>query len=262
MQIRLLHILPLLAALFLSACMNDFDTPKVAKEGSFAIELAEDSLVEEVETRAARELNYGEASEYLVTLTHGAEVIWKEKQFKDITQADRIQPLGNNYVVMAEDVTKDEAESANNGWGCLRYAGQSDAFSIVANQTTHVTVPCRMANAGLRVYFDSSFTDFFTDYAVTTDDVRGLKFFSNNGDIAYYNPDATTHTHEVPVIISASAGWEGTVRLTRTINLQTGKIIRLKVKLNSPEPTEGNISLSITYDNTFDDAGGEEIFLE
>lgn len=262
MKKRAILFFSLLAALLLTACIGDFDTPKVAREGSFAIELAEDSLVEEVETRAARELNYGEASEYLVTLTHGAEVIWKEKLFKDITQADRIQPLGNSYVVMAEDVTKDEAESANNGWGCLRYAGQSDAFSIVANQTTHVTVPCRMANAGLRVYFDSSFTDFFTDYAVTTDDVRGLKFNSNNGDIAYYNPDATTKTRAVPVIISASAGWEGTVRLTRTINLQAGKIIRLNVKLNSPEPTEGNITLSISYDDEFKEGTNTEIFLE
>ena len=260
MKKRAILFFSLFAMLLLTACIGDFDTPKVAQQGYFAIELETDSLVEEVETRAARELTYEEAKKYLVTLTQGEEVVWMHKKFEEITQADRTQPLGENYVVMAEDITEEEAESANNGWGSRRYAGLSETFSVVSKQTTFVTVPCRMANAGLSVVFDESFTSYFSDYAVTTDDLRALKF-NTNGRIAYYNTDANGR-HNLDIAISASAGWDGTVRLHRSLTLQSGKIIRLKVKLNSPEPTEGNISLSITYDNTFDDAGGEEIFLE
>ena len=260
MKKRAILFFSLLATLLLTACIGDFDTPKVAQQGYFAIELETDSLVEEVETRAARELTYEEAKKYLVTLTQGEEVVWTHKKFEEITQADRTQPLGENYVVMAEDITEEEAESANNGWGSRRYAGLSESFSVVSKQTTFVTVPCRMANAGLSVVFDESFTSYFSDYAVTTDDLRALKF-NTNGRIAYYNTDANGR-HNLDIAISASAGWDGTVRLHRSLTLQSGKIIRLKVKLNSPEPTEGNISLSITYDSTFDDAGGEEIFLE
>lgn len=260
MKKRAILFFSLLAALLLTACIGDFDTPKVAQQGYFAIELETDSLVEEVETRAARELTYEEAKKYLVTLTQGEEVVWTHKKFEEITQADRTQPLGANYVVMAEDITEEEAESANNGWGCLRYAGLSETFSVVSKQTTFVTVPCRMANAGLSVVFDESFTSYFSDYAVTTDDLRALKF-NTNGRIAYYNTDANGR-HNLDIAISASAGWDGTVRLRRSLTLQRGKIIRLKVKLNSPEPTEGNITLSISYDDEFTEGTNTEIFLE
>lgn len=260
MKKRAILFFSLFATLLLTACIGDFDTPKVAQQGYFAIELETDSLVEEVETRAARELTYEEAKKYLVTLTQGEEVVWTHKKFEEITQADRTQPLGENYVVMAEDITEEEAESANDGWGCRRYAGLSETFSVVSKQTTFVTVPCRMANAGLSVVFDESFTSYFSDYAVTTDDLRALKF-NANGRIAYYNTDANGR-HNLDIAISASAGWDGTVRLRRSLTLQRGKIIRLKVKLNSPEPTEGNISLSITYDDGLTEGATTEIILE
>lgn len=260
MKKRAILFFSLFATLLLTACIGDFDTPKVAQQGYFAIELETDSLVEEVETRAARELTYEEAKKYLVTLTQGEEVVWTHKKFEEITQADRTQPLGENYVVMAEDITEEEAESANDGWGCRRYAGLSETFSVVSKQTTFVTVPCRMANAGLSVVFDESFTSYFSDYAVTTDDLRALKF-NTNGRIAYYNTDANGR-HNLDIAISASAGWDGTVRLRRSLTLQRGKIIRLKVKLNSPEPTEGNISLSITYDDGLTEGATTEIILE
>lgn len=260
MKKRAILFFSLFATLLLTACIGDFDTPKVAQQGYFAIELETDSLVEEVETRAARELTYEEAKKYLVTLTQGEEVVWTHKKFEEITQADRTQPLGENYVVMAEDITEEEAESANDGWGCQRYAGLSETFSVVSKQTTFVTVPCRMANAGLSVVFDESFTSYFSDYAVTTDDLRALKF-NTNGRIAYYNTDANGR-HNLDIAISASAGWDGTVRLRRSLTLQRGKIIRLKVKLNSPEPTEGNITLSISYDDEFTEGTNTEIFLE
>ena len=252
-------LLPLLAVLLFATCISEYDGPWATVQGTFSLELAADGLELEVETRAPRNLTDAEAAAYLVSLTQDESIVWQQKAFSTITQADRTQPLGGGYIVSAENVTANDAESANDGWGCLRYAGQSETFSIVSGQITHVTVPCRMANAGLNVIFDKSFTDYFTDYAVTTDDLRALKF-NTNGYTAYYNT-GSTGSHPLNIIISASAGWDGTVRLNRTLTLQAGKIIRLYVKLNSTEPTEGNISLSVTYDDGFDEGTNAEIIL-
>ena len=63
----------------------------------------------------------------------------------------------------------------------------------------------------------------------------------------------------IAVLISASAGWDGTVHLTRNLTLQRGKITRLRVRLTGGEPLEGNISLSVSYDETFDEGYLSEI---
>ena len=273
MRNRLLHIIPLLAALLLTACIGETDAPQ-GGQGTFSLDLVTEGLNVEIETRAARQLTADEAKAFKITLNDAEETIWERKAFTDITLADRTQRLGEGYVVMAENITPEEAESNNKGWGARRFAGSSEPFAIVSNKTTLVTIPCAMVNAGLCVVFDKSFTDFFTDYAVTTDDQRSLKFnysnaFSMNtstgthsGAIAYYNTDASTDTYELPLLITASAGWEGTVRLNRVLTLKAGKITQLKVKYNSPEPTEGNITLSISYDDEFTEGTNTEIFLE
>lgn len=252
MRYRLLHIIPLLAALLLAACTAETELPTTAR-GTFDFGLATDGLSAEIVTRAAHQLTDDEAAGFYVTLTQDEEIVWSHKAYNTITPADRTQPLGAGYVVMAEDITAEEAESNNSGWGARRYAGYSESFAIKSDETKHVTVPCKMANAGLCVVFDKSFTDYFTEYAVTTDDLRSLKFNAANAatTIAYYNTDAATDTHTLPVIISASAGWDGTARLTRTLTLQTGKITRLNVKLNAEDPT-GQIGITITINDYFE----------
>ena len=264
------HIIPFIAACLLAACSSDEVSSNFGL-GEFSFALAQDNLVEEVQTRAARELTAAEAADYSITLTDADGTLWT-RQYSEITEADRTQPLGDGYLLSAEDCTVEEAETLNDGWGCKRIAGTSDFFSIVQDQTTPVTINCGMANAGLCVVFDKSFTDFFSEYAVTTDDTRGLKFNATNGaefdtqnhltsgTIAYYNVEADG-THDVAVIISASAGWDGTVRLNRTLTLQRGKVSSLRVRLNGSEPEEGNIGLSITT-ASFEELNPEEIVLE
>ena len=259
-----------MAVCILTACSSDIADPK-SRLGEFSFALASEGLVEEVQTRATHELSAEEAADYSITLTDADGTLWT-RQYSEITLADRTQPLGDSYMLSAEDCTAEEAETLNEGWGCKRIAGTSDSFSIVKDQTTSVTINCGMANAGLCVIFDKSFTDYFSEYAVTTDDTRGLKFNATNGaefdaqnhltrgTIAYYNVDANG-THDVNVIISASAGWDGRVRLNRTLTLQRGKVSSLRVRLNGSEPEEGNIGLSITT-ASFEELNPEEIVLE
>ncbi len=284
------YVLTALCAILLTACIGEQPSPSAGR-GTFAFELATDSLTADIVTRAPRQLTDAEAAAYRVTLHSATETIWENIPFADITLADRTQPLGTGYVVSAENISAADAESLNSGWGARRYAGSSAPFAITEGQTTHVTVPCTMANAGLCVTFDDSFTSYFTEYAVTTADTRALKFNADNAfpanttlpsltgegsgvgpAVAYYNTSLPSLgegsgvgqlTADVALTITASAGWDGTVRLTRTLTLQAGKITRLEVKLNAPQPSTGNISLmAITYDDHFTEGSTEEITLE
>ena len=258
MSIKIQYIIPFLTAGLLLACSSDAESPE-SKQGCFTFGLTSEGLVEEVQTRATHQLSDAEAADYNITLTDADGLVWS-RPYADITLADRTQPLGGGYVLSAEDCTLEEAESLNEGWGCRRIAGASDSFSIVEGQTTPVTITCGMANAGLCVIFDKSFTDYFLEYAVTTDDWRVLKFNASNGaefdnqnhltrgTIAYYNVD-NNGTHTVSVIISASAGWDGILHIQRELVLRKGGVTRLYVRKG--EPNEGQVDLGITVDSEF-----------
>ena len=259
-----LHTLSsLFLGLMLTGCTTGMDEVQpTSSHGSFTLGLSADSLAVEMETRAGRDLTEAERQTFTISLIQNDNIIWSGIPYADITQTDCTQPVGEGYVVSAEDCSATEAESANSGWGRRRYRGQSATFSIRKDENTPVNVDCRMANAGLRVHFSESFATYFTQgYSVTTDDRRNLRFDATTADdVAYYNTDTDTHTHTMQVIIAASAGWDGTVRLTRNITLQAGRITRLNVVYNE-EGTSGQIGISITIDNEFTNSD-EDIIID
>lgn len=251
MSFKIQHIIPLLAVCLLTACTAEENGLPTNMRGSFTLGLSTDSLVVEVTTRAGRNLTDAEQQIFTVSLTQNGETIWENIPYADITQDDRIQPAGNGYVVSAESCTSSDAESANNGWGQRRYWGQSDSFDIKSGENTEVSVDCRMANAGLCVEFDESFTSYFTmGYSVTTDDSRTLRFDNTtSGSVAYYNiPEGNTRM--VHLLVNASAGWDGTLHIERDLVLTRGGVTRLHVRKS--ESTEGQIDLGITFDDEFD----------
>ncbi len=259
MKHQLLHILPLLLVIMLTGCVTEMDDLRPnSSRGSFTLGLSTDSLAVEVETRASRDLTDAEKGVFTVSLVQGDETIWSIP-FANITQADRTQPTGNGYVVSAENCTVSEAESANDGWGQRRYWGQSATFSIKKDENTAVSVDCHMVNAGLSVQFDESFTSYFTlGYSVTTDDRRALRFDDNSGRIAYYNVNDGA-THNLHLLINASAGWDGTLHIERNIDLQPGHIYRLHIRKGMSET--GNVDVIITTEN-FVEGKSEEVIVE
>jgi hypothetical protein len=251
MSFKIQHIIPPLAVSLLIACTAEENGLPTNMRGSFTLGLSTDSLAVEVTTRAGRNLTDAEQQIFTVSLTQNGETIWENIPYADITQDDRIQPVGNGYVVSAESCTSSDAESANNGWGQRRYWGQSDSFDIKSGENTEVSVDCRMANAGLCVEFDESFTSYFTmGYSVTTDDSRTLRFDNTtSGSVAYYNiPEGNTRM--VHLLVNASAGWDGTLHIERDLVLTRGGVTRLHVRKS--ESTEGQIDLGITFDDEFD----------
>ena len=268
MKYDIQHIILLCFGLLLASCVSELDGPMTNQQGTFSLGLSADSLSTEIVTRASENID-----DYSVTLSEKGENVWTMR-YADISDDDRIQPVGEGYVVEAENCTSDEAESQNEGWGRRRFYGRSETFAITKNQNTPVSVRCQMANAGLCVVFDDSFSSYFTfGYAVTTDDLRALRFDADNqakfdtegqlasGLIAYYNVNEEGQ-HTVQLIISGSAGWDGTLRLTRTLVLQQGRTYRLIVRKGaSPASQDGNMGVSISYDETFDGGTTEEVLL-
>lgn len=242
--------------LLMVSCVSEIDLPQNTEgQGMFALSLAAAGQGNNVETRADDEswqkLTPTEAASYKITLIKDSETIWGPKLLSSVTTSDCTQPVGTGYSVSAESCTATEAESANGGWGQRRYYGKSSSFSITKNDTTKVRVNCHIANAGLCVLFDESFTSYFTlGYSVTTDDGRALRFDETTADnVAYYNiPDGATHT--VHLFINASAGWDGILNIEKNLTLKAGTITRLNVKLNTEDPT-GNVGITITIDTEF-----------
>lgn len=259
------HIIPCLLSLLLVSCVSEIDLPQTAEgQGMFALSLTASGLKTEVETRADEDswqkLTATEAASYLITLIKDGEKVWGPKVFSSITQTDCTQPVGTGYVVSAESCTTTEAESANGGWGKRRYYGES-SFSITKDNTTDVHINCHIANAGLCVQFDESFTSYFTlGYSVTTDDGRALRFDENttDNDVAYYNiPDGATHT--VHLLVNASAGWDGILHMERDLVMQPGRIYRLQVRKGAVET--GTMGVTITTED-FVEGESEEIIVE
>ncbi len=263
MKRYVLHIIPLFLGLLFAGCLSELDGPLDKQRGSFSLGLSADSMTVEVETRAGRELTDAEKASFTVSLLQADEMVWADIPYADVSLADRTQPVGNSYVVTAQSCTSEEAESQNEGWGQRRYFGQSASFAIVKNEDTPVTVACSMANAGLMVDFDESFTSFFTmGYSVTLVDERGLEFNSTTtGRVAYYNVSADG-THSVRLLVNASAGWDGMLKtIDRTLTLQQGRVYRLHIRKGESEPL-GTMGISITYDSAFDEGTTEDIELD
>lgn len=262
MRHNLLHILTLLfVSVLLTGCVTEMDNLRpVSSKGSFTLGLSTDTLAVEVETRAGRDLTDAEKELFTVCLVQEDETIWSIP-FANISLADRTQPTGTGYVVSAESCTAAEAESANDGWGQRRYWGESKTFDIKANENTDVSVECRMANAGLCVDFEESFTSFFTEgYTVTIVDNRDLEFNKNTtGKVAYYNV-GSDGTHNVRLLVNASAGWDGMLNtIDRTLSLRQGHTYCLHIRKGMPE--SGTMGVIITTED-FAEGESEEIMIE
>lgn len=107
------------------------------------------------------------------------------------------------YVIMAENITAEEAETQPDEWGQMRYAGVEevlvDRFMTKDENgeniplTYPVTVKCTVANSMLSVIFDQSVLTYYTGPKVTafTDKSRQLEFTPDNATsaLAHFTAD-------------------------------------------------------------------------
>lgn len=167
------------------------------------------------------------------------------------------------YTVDVYNYADDAAAcAANSNWGAARYTGSKDA-TVVAGTTTNVDVACGTAkNARFKVVFTQSFIDICKDgtgaasdsYSLTTKGDRVLAFNKDTADkCAYYAAEAT-------VGYTLAYNYNGDQKsFERSITLGAAATEK---KISISANTNGRIAISISYDDTFSDAGTETIVFE
>lgn len=233
----------MVATLLLAGCSCDpVDMQDVSGEGRFSLSLQAEHIQVDVETRANIEMN---TEDFLIYLQDASgEKLIDGKAKKALNAADYNVSGGTGYTISAESCTSEEATTANQGWGAPHFTGES-TFDVTAGQTTPVTLQCTLQNAGVTVNVQSSFTEKFPVYSITTEDSRSLVWNSQSvGNIAYYNTTAEESNLELRVV-GSQGGWEDRVNITKTVTLTRGKVNSINL---SYDDNSGNIDIDITTD--------------
>lgn len=216
-------------ALMPTACTNEVPTPE-AQEGRFSLSLSAADIQTEVQTRAF--ILGVDANNFYISLNEAEGTpLLVSKQYSAMTDADYILPTANGYELLVESCSETEATALNNGFGAYRFVGNA-TFNIVSNEKTPVSVNCVMLNAGLQLVFDQTFIDKFPVHAVTTQDSRALVFNSGNQEnVAYYDMQDPTLKMSLR-ITGSTGGWDDRLDITREVELQKGKIVKIFVSYN------------------------------
>lgn len=126
--------------------------------------------------------------DFHVSVKQGETVVVKPKLY-GLIQEGVLVKVGEGYQAYAESCSESEAESVNEGWGCIRYYGASEPFSVTADQAEKIDLPCGIMNAAVSVKVDGQVSE---DYQLTLqasdDSKRNLVFnASTEGRTAYFN---------------------------------------------------------------------------
>ena len=176
-----------------------------------------------------------ELANFNLNIIQGADTKWTGT-YRSFFLETIYFPASTGYVVHAESCTETEAQTANDNWGQLRVAGQSDLFEVIANQNTQVDFTCTVQNAKVGIAYDASFTSTFTNVSVemyeTSDEERKLIFPSQatfDTHTAYFNIDAT------PEITYTIKGTFNQIEKTykRTLAIEKAKWYRLTISTTS-----------------------------
>lgn len=264
MKTKIHYIYILAVTAMLASCQNELDPFSVStNKGSFALSLQGPDINVQTQTRAT--LSATEAANYNIMVYQNSDELWaQKKKYSDLTATDYLLSIGSGYSVFAESCTESEAETANNGFGCKRYAGKSSAFDIRLSSITPVSVDCAAANGGLCVVFDKSFTDTFGRYSVEVTGERSLVFDSTNkatfntagqrtgGAVAYFNIPPSSESIDVALQIHA----RGAQVTSKTVTVKQGKITRFTVY--GPNAGTGDNTGAIDIIIGFDDDFGSD----
>lgn len=178
-----------------------------------------------------------EADLFLVTITKGDELVSQQVQLGHV--GTLTFPAGNGYKVSVENITEHDAETLNDGWGAKRFTGRSKSFGIQAGQTTAVAVSCTVANAAVNIKID----DAVSGCKVTVSD--GVRVLTTDEDrVAYFNVLDGSH----PVTLTIEK--DGVVVSEQTLNLESAQVKDVNIGASTDSAT-GNISIDITYDDSF-----------
>ena len=249
-----LSLLTLLSGMLLTGCMNeDFSAAEKNGKGTYALSLVREDVQDIVISRAGEQVADGSynVNDFKVKLSDKNGIsIFQGKVYSELSAADRTLPVGTGYKIMVESCSQEEALTANDGWGQMRFTGET-TFEIKNNETTPLEVNCTLQNAGLMVVFDESFTSKFPIYAATTQDTRALVFKgTTTGKVACYNVEEENNSISLKLTGSAG-GWSDRIDIVKEVSIVKGKIMRLTVIYDD---NSGDLDIEFGTDNDMTDS--------
>lgn len=165
---------------------------------------------------------------------------------------------GTYSVKVYNYATDTEAFTENDNWGAARYEGSNTSVTVSAGSTTNPTIDCGKAkNARLKVVFDATFTNIAKDYKLTaTQNSRALEFNSTTSDKFAYYTAGTAVNYVINYKMKSNDSEKTIDNKSFTLTAGQEKTITLKGNAN------GTITISISYDDTFNTGVDEEITID
>ena len=162
------------------------------------------------------------------------------------------------YMIQAESCTASEAEQ---GYGCLRYEGVGQAFSVVNDVTASASVTCKIANCRVQVNFNDKMFLSFKDFKLTVESVLAPVFeedeegnahlvrdeqvmrsldFTTIDKIGYYNVyDELQHLRYTLYVMLDGA--------EEFVQMQSGYLADLASGLSAPVKAGDFVTLNVNY---------------
>lgn len=233
----------LLCAVGFTACSSDADDV-IAENGIGYVSLAlnADTGFGKA-TKAVDESVYGNVENYTVEIWKDGKLIQgKSWLYPDVPEF--IELTSGGYELKA--YYGEDKPASTTGM----YVEGKKTFNVNANQTT-VSLTCQPVCAKVKVEFDPTMAEYFSDYSITfqTKALEDLSFVWKKGDkdpvyLKVENNETITTTYN---LVKKDGK---TTPLSKTYNLSPKKFLTIKVK---PVTSNGNLGITIEVDDTTND---------
>ncbi len=182
---------------------------------------------------------------FQVSVKQGNNTVVKPQPYSELQDGVLVK-VGSGYQAYAESCSEAEAESANGGWGCIRYYGTSDLFSVTKDQAIRVVLPCAIANAAVFVQTDEEIASSAYQLTIQASDNTGrsLTFDSSTKENTAYFNVAGSRTIQYTLTI-------GEHTLSQSFTIQPRHSYTLDVHKQTNE--EITVSIGVTVDDTVDE---------
>lgn len=191
-------------------------------------------------------------SAFQVSVKQGNNTVVKPQPYSEMQDGVLVK-VGSGYQAYAESCSETEAESANGGWGCVRYYGTSDLFSVTKDQEMWVDLPCAITNAAISVQVDDEIASSAYQLTIQASDNTGRSLTFNaltEENTAYFNV-AGSRTIQYTLTI-------GEHTLSQSFTIQPRHSYTLDVHKQTNE--EITVSIGVTVDDTVGEDKTEETY--
>ena len=174
-------------AIFVAAGCNKVSM-EIQKMGSISLALSSDEEVV-VSTKA----DAVDCSDFLVDIS-GTTFLgqaYATDRYVYESMPEKVELPYGNYRISAQSCLE---ETAAEGFGCVRYYGESEQVDVMSQEVENVTVRCAMVNGKVTLTFDESFLEDFSDVTVDVNVTRKVTMTSDQANAPtdlYFNvPEA------------------------------------------------------------------------